>query len=223
MRKPRNPILKTWHTLTPLIVLALALLGTAPVLASGQATSYVGQEADTFNVTWTVAPSAQYTVMNNGTQPVITYNNCLITNSTYTINFSVTVDTQATYDARFATVGEETQNLNIAFEPGSIAGSGTMTFNATATIRTLDRTVSDARRFGIYLEPEPRAAPLGDSFLTVDINCIVAAGQPEMPGTLPDTGTGGISILNYPLAYMLVAVLLLTTGAYLRRRLTEQG
>ncbi len=76
-----------------LIALMLALLVTAPVFASSQATSYIGQADDTVNLTWSVEPSDQYTFTFVQATPFIFYNSCLTTNTTYIVNFSVIVDT----------------------------------------------------------------------------------------------------------------------------------
>ena len=60
-------------------------------------------------VKWNVTPAADYTITNNGTQPLVRYNTCLRTNSSYTILVAVTVEGTGSYSATLATVGEATQ------------------------------------------------------------------------------------------------------------------
>lgn len=141
---------------------ALALtLGAAPASAHADA-----------RVAWTVDASDEYTVGNNGDQPVITYNDCIPADSAQMIGFGVSVETEGKFAARFATVGEATQNLDISFDPGSVAGNGPKTLDVMLTIGTRRQAVPRTERFGVYLEPEPGAPPLGDSFLSIDAGCI---------------------------------------------------
>ncbi len=171
----------------------LRIIGTLAVvlaLVLGISTRGRAQEAPT--VTWTVAASDDYTVTDNGAEPLVEFNDCLETNSTYTVEFSVNVDA-TDFDATFAATGETLQFLQVSFDPAGVAGSGATTVEATATLTTQDTTFEEPtgqerERFGIYLEPQGGGAPLGDSFLAVDIPCIVAAGGGD---DQQDGDTGG--------------------------------
>lgn len=143
-------------------------------------------------VTWMVAASDEYTVTNNGAQPLIEYNDCLATNTTYTIDFSVTVDADEDYEYAFATSGETTQFFDaMSFAPTGVAGAaGTQTFDATFTFQTGDTTFSEPtgpqrERFGIFLDAD--GTPVADSFLSVDIPCIQAG---DVQDDQQDTGAG---------------------------------
>jgi len=199
---------------------SLTMIGIVLALTLSLSTAAAAQ-APVTDVRWTVTASPDYTVTNNGAQPLVRYTNCLRTNTTYTIPFSVTVTGTGAYNARFATVGEVTQFFNVSFAPASVSGNGTQTFRATATIRTGSRTLRQAtqpaNRFGIFLEPSPGAAPLVDSFLAVDVNCIAAAGT--APG-MPRTGAGGMAASGLPLlpGSMAAVIALLATGGYAIRR-----
>ncbi len=147
---------------------------------------------DGTEVTWTVAASDEYTVTNNGAQPLVEYNDCLATNTTYTIDFSVTVDADENYEYNFATSGETTQFFDeMYFTPTHVAGAtGTETFDATFTFQTGDTTFSEPtgparERFGIFLEADKM--PVADSFLSVDIPCIRAG---DVQDDQQDTGAG---------------------------------
>jgi hypothetical protein len=207
-----------WRIALPLWALLALALSVAPASAALAVTA----------VTWNVTPAANYTVTNNGAQPLVRFNDCLRTNSTYTISVAVTVEGTGSYSATFATVGEATQFLSgVSFAPTSVSGTDTKTFNTTVTIRTGNLTVKDPsepppNRFGIYLEPSAGGNPLADSFLTVDLRCI-GDGAPTTPG-LPNTGAGGMAASGGAtpmLAGGLVAALLVGGGYGLRRRMAR--
>lgn len=195
---------------------ALSTLLLAIMFAFASVLSVHAQD-DGFNVTWTVAESNQYTVEDNGGQPTVSFNDCLVANQTYTINFSVTVETEGSYEATFATVGEGSQNLiPQGFNPATVSGDGTQTFEATATFRARDVSFSNAPdSFGVYLEG-PDEAVLGESFMAIAFDCITQNGQGGTP--LPPTGASDVLRDNMPLA-MLGGVLALLGGYAVRRRL----
>jgi hypothetical protein len=208
---------RLWRIALPLWALLALALSAAPAAAAQAVTA----------VKWNVTPAANYTVTNNGTQPLVRFNDCLRTDTTYTIPVAVTVEGTGSYSASFATVGEATQFLNsVTFAPTSVSGTDTKTFNTTVTIRTGSRAVSEPtapppNRFGIYLEPTAGGAPLAESFLTIDLRCITA-GAPA-PG-LPNTGAGGMAA-DRGMAPVLaggLAAALLAGGVYgLRRRVAR--
>jgi hypothetical protein len=164
------------------------------------------------DVRWTVAESDLYTVENNGEQPLVSFNDCLMANQTYTINFSVTVETSASYEAEFATTGEGTLNLiPQGFEPAGVSGTGTQTFNARGTFRARDVAFSNARdAFGVYLEGE-NGAVLGESFMTIEFDCIAQNG-------LPPTGASDVLGTSVPLGILASGLALLAGGYAVRRR-----
>lgn len=153
------------------------------VLALALSVSLRAAAQETATVIWTVAGSDEYSITDNNGEPLVEYNDCLETNTTYIIEFSVSVDA-TDYDATFAATGETLQFLEVSFDPEGVSGSGTSTVEATATLVTGSTTFDEPtgperERFGIYLEPSAGGAPLGDSFLAVDIPCIVAAGDKQ--------------------------------------------
>lgn len=203
---------RSWRVTLPLCALLALALSVAPASAAPAAVTAVK---------WTVAPAATYTVGNNGAQPLLRFNDCLRPDTSYSIPVAVTVEGTGSFSAKFATVGEATQFLGgVTFAPTSVSGTDTQTFNVTVTIRTGSRAVAEptappANRFGIYLEPSAGAAPLADSFLTVDLRCI-GAGTPG----LPNTGAGGMAAgggAGVPLAGGLLAAALLGGRASRRR------
>jgi hypothetical protein len=214
---------------TLLTAFMLAVLFAVPALAHSP-TAVQAQNEDDATVTWTVTESAEYTVEDNGNQPVVIYNDCLATNSTYTIDFTVNIDTDESLAARFATVGEATQLVSVSFSPAAIEGPGPADLNATMTIQTGDQTAPNTGRFGAFVETEPGAAPLGDSFLTIDMNCIeeeaaaeptpaptpeptpAPSPEPAPPPAMPPTGAAD----NATLA-LTAGALLLLAGTVMRR------
>jgi hypothetical protein len=210
-----------WRIALPLFALLALALSVAPASAALAVTAVTA-------VKWNVTPAANYTVTNNGAQPLLRFNDCLRPDTTYTIPVAVTVEGTGSYSATFATVGEATQFLSsVSFAPISINGADTNTFNTTVTIRTGSRAVAEPtapppNRFGVYLEPSPGATPLAESFLTIDLRCISSA-TPSTPG-LPNTGAGGMATdkdIAPTLAVGLVAALLVGGGYGLRRRMTR--
>jgi hypothetical protein len=203
---------RLWRIALPLWALLALALSVAPASAALAVTA----------VKWNVTPAANYTVTNNGAQPLLRFNACLRTDTTYTIPVAVTVEGTGSYNAKFATVGEATQFLSsVTFAPTSVSGTDTKTFNTTVTIRTGSKALAEPtapppNRFGIYLEPTAGAAPLAESFLTIDLRCITTG----TPG-LPNTGAGGMAAgqsVAPALAGGLVAALLVGGGYGLRRR-----
>ncbi len=203
-----------WRIALPLFALLALALSVAPASAALAVTA----------VKWNVTPAANYTVTNNGAQPLLRFNDCLRPDTTYTIPVAVTVEGTGSYSATFAAVGEAAAFLDsISFAPTSINGTDTKTFNATVTLRTGSNPVAEPtapppNRFGVYLEPSPGASPLAESFLTIDLRCI--SNAPTTPG-LPNTGAGGMAAdqgLAPILAVGLVAALLVGGGYGLRRR-----
>jgi hypothetical protein len=206
-----------WRIALLLWALLALVLSVAPASAAQAVTA----------VKWNVTPAANYIVTNNGAQPLLRFNDCLRTNTTYTITVAVTVEGTGSYSASFMAVGEAAAVLQlVAFAPGSVSGTDTKTFNTTVTIRTGSATLNvptapPPNRFGIYLEPTPGAAPLAESFLTIDLRCINNA--PTTPG-LPNTGAGGMAAdqgLVPTLAVGLVAALLVGGGYGLRQRIVR--
>jgi hypothetical protein len=204
--------------LLAVVALLFFLLILGPALASdqnssmaGQPNSAVVQADDTSNVTWSFAPSEQYTVTDNR----ITYNACLATDASYPINFSVTVVSQEPYSYTFGTYGHDVQYLDASsIQPPSIAGTGPMTYDATLTIRTRDQVVTDANVFPLQMIAEGTTDPDAVLLLAVvDVNCIAAT-----PGTLPDTGVRGIAGAASLLAGIATAAGSILTGVYVRRR-----
>ena len=190
--------------LTALVACALAL-GSASGAAAGAAT-----------VTWDFAASNAYTVANDGTKsPTVTFNPCLRTNTAYTINFAVTVASTAAYNARFATVGEDTQVLTITFAPAGVSGSGTRTFTGAVTFRTPAR---ETGRLAFPILLEQNETPLDTPFPAIVIPCVTATGTPT-PG-LPNTGGGGMAHRGLPgaPAALLAALLAGATFGARRRR-----
>lgn len=207
-----------WRIALPLWALLALALGIAPASAAQAVTA----------VKWNVTPAANYTIANNGAQPLLRFNDCLRTDTSYTIPVAVTVEGTGSYSANFATVGEATQFLSaVTFAPTGVSGTDTKTFNTTVTIRTGSRAVVEPtapppNRFGIYLEPSAGSAPLADSFLTIDLRCITS-DAPTTPG-LPNTGAGGMAAgkgMAPTLAGGLVAALLVSGGYGLRRRMAR--
>jgi hypothetical protein len=206
---------RLWRIALPLWVLLALALSVAPASAALAVTA----------VKWNVTPAANYTITNNGAQPLLRFNDCLRTDTTYTIPVAVTVEGTGSYSATFATVGEATQFLSsVSFAPTSVSGTDTRTFNTTVTIRTGSRAVVEPtapppNRFGIYLEPAAGGTPLAESFLTIDLRCI-STGAPG----LPNTGAGGMAAdrgMTPALAGGLVAALLVGGGYGLRRRMAR--
>lgn len=151
---------------------------------------------------------------NDGTKsPTVTFNPCLRTNTAYTINFEVTVASTTAYNARFATVGEDTQLLTITFAPTSVSGSGTRTFTGAVTIRTPAR---ETGRLAFPILLEQNEAPLDTPFPAIVIPCVNATGTP-IPG-LPNTGGGGMAPRGLPGAPVAVALVLLAGATYGARR-----
>lgn len=189
--------------LTVLAACAL-LLGSAGGAAAGAAAT----------VTWDFAASNAYRVANDGTQsPTVTFNPCLRTNTSYTINFAVTVASTAAYNARFATVGEDTQLLTITFTPTSVSGSGTRTFTGAVTFRTLAR---ETGRLAFPILLEENETPLDTPFPAIVIPCVTTTGTPT-PG-LPNTGGGGMAPEGFPGAPAALLVVLLAGAMYGARR-----
>jgi hypothetical protein len=92
MRRP-------WRIALPLWALLVLALSVAPASAALAVTA----------VKWNVTPAANYAIANNGTQPLLRFNERLRTDTTYTIPVAVTVEGTGSYNATFATVGEATQ------------------------------------------------------------------------------------------------------------------
>ncbi len=189
--------------LSTLLAVVLAFALAAPISAQTG-----------FDVSWTVAESDLYTVENNGEQPLVSFNDCLMANQTYTINFSVTVETSDSYEAEFATTGEGTLNLiPQGFEPASVSGTGTQTFEASGTFRARDVSFSNARdACGVFLEGE-NGEVLDQSFMTVEFDCIAQNG-------LPGTGASDVLRTSVPLGMLASGLGLLAGGYAVRRRYT---
>jgi hypothetical protein len=209
---------RLWRIALPLWALLVLALSVAPASAALAVTA----------VKWNVTPAANYAISNNGTQPLLRFNECLRTDTTYTIPVAVTVEGTGSYNATFATVGEAAQFLSsVSFAPTSVSGTDTKTFNTTVTLRTGSSAVAEPtapppNRFGIYLEPSAGGTPLAESFLTIDLRCI-SSGAPTTPG-LPNTGAGGMAAdrgTNPVLAGGLVAAMLVCGGFGLRRRMAR--
>ena len=201
-----------WQIAMPLFALLALALSVAPASAAQAVTA----------VKWNVTPAANYTVTNNGAQPLLRFNDCLRPDTTYTIPVAVTVEGTGSYSATFATVGEATQFLaSVSFAPASVSGTDTKTFNTTATIRTGSRAVAEPtapppNRFGIYLEPSAGATPLAESFLTIDLRCISSGASPA-PG-LPNTGAGGMAAEQGIAPTLAAGLVALVAGGWYRLR-----
>lgn len=207
-----------WRIALPLWALLALALSVAPASAAQAVTA----------VKWNVTPAANYTVINNGAQPLLRFNDCLRPDTIYTIPVAVTVEGTGSYTASFAAVGEAAAFLSaITFAPTGVSGTDTKTFNATITLRTGSNPLTEPaapppNRFGIYLEPSPGATPLAESFLTIDLRCI-GTGTPTMPG-LPNTGAGGMATDrgDGPILAIGLTAMLLAGGWYgLRRRVVR--
>lgn len=160
---PRRPYKVLW-TLVAALAIALGLLSAAGA-------------AEAVGVSWTVEPSNSYTIEDNGGQPVVTLNECIGTGEEVYIPFEVAVDAGDRYEARLTTVGEETMFLELEFEPATISGDDSQAFSVGVTITAKGQAQEDASRFGIYLASSTTSEVLGNSFLSVDVNCIVDAGD----------------------------------------------
>lgn len=173
---------------------------------------------DGVTVTYRVGESDLYTVTNNGAEPTITFNDCLIANQAYTLDFAVTVVTDRSLTATLVTVGEGSFNLiPQGFTPATIqtSGTGTQTVNVRGTFRAgpnvFPRGPESNDALAIYLEG-PDQAVLGDAFLGVAFACVAA------PAPLPGTGvTDGIGT-RVALGALATSVTLLAGGYALRRR-----
>ena len=172
---------------------------------------------DGVTVTYAVAASDLYTVTNNGTEPTVTFNDCLTANQAYTLDFAVTVTTDRSVTATLVTVGEGAFNLiPQGFTPPTIqtSGTGTQTVNVRATFRAgpnvFPRGPESGDALAIYLEG-PDEAVLGDAFLGVAFACVAAPAAP-LPGTGAADGSG------VALAALATSMILLAGGYVLRRR-----
>jgi len=173
---------------------------------------------DGVTVTYTVAASDLYTVTNNGTEPTITFTDCLTANQTYTLDFAVTVATDQRLTATLATVGEGAFNfIPQGFTPPTIqtTGTGTQTVNVRGTFRAgpnvFPRGPESNDALGIYLEG-PDEAVLGDAFLGVAFACVAA------PAPLPGTGATDALETRVALGALVTSMTLLAGGYVLRRR-----
>jgi hypothetical protein len=173
---------------------------------------------DGVTVTYAVAASDLYTVTNNGTEPTITFTDCLIANQTYTLDFAVTVTTDRSVTATLVTVGEGAFNLiPQGFTPSTIqtSGTGTQTVNVRATFRAgpnvFPRGPESNDALAIYLEG-PNEAVLGDAFLGVAFACVAA------PAPLPGTGARDGIGTNGVLAALAASITVLAAGYVLRQR-----
>lgn len=170
-------------------------------------------------VTYTVTASDLYTVTNNGTEPLVTFNRCLIANQVYTLDFAVTVATDRSVTATLATVGEGSFNfIPQGFTPATIqsTGAGTQTVNVRGTFRggpnVFPRGPDSEDALAIYLEG-PDEAVLGDALLGVAFACVEAPATP-LPGTGVADGIG----TRVSLGALAISVMLLAGGYVLRRR-----
>ncbi len=158
---------------------------------------------DGVTVTYTVAASDLYTVTNNGGQPRITFTDCLTTNQTYTLDFTVAVTTDRSITATFATVGEGSFNfIPQGFTPPTIqtSGTGTDTVNVRGTFRTGPKVIPRSEdEVGIYLRG-PNDSVLGDVTMSVRYACVAAPMTVYLP--LVTTAPLPTAALRGTLAYV---------------------
>ncbi len=169
-------------------------------------------------VAYTVAASNLYTVTNNGTEPLVSFTDCLVANQTYTLDFAVTVTTPRSLTATVVTVGEGSFNfIPQGFTPPTIQTSGTSpqtvsvrgTFRAGSNVFPRGPDSNDA--LAIYLEG-PDEEVLGDAQLTVAFACVAA------PAPLPGTGAPDGLGTRVALGALAASVTMLAVGYVLRRR-----
>jgi len=127
-------------------------------------------------VVWSVEPTAAYAATGLGRAASVGYRECLATDTTYTIPFSVSVDTEGGYALRLVpeTQDADARGMEVSVKPDTVEGEGGGMQEATLTLRTGGE--EDLSIFWVSMIATVADDPqsVSQSMLRVEVPCIEA-------------------------------------------------
>ena len=124
-------------------------------------------------VAWSVEPTAAYAATGLGRGAYVGYRDCLVTNTTYTIPFSVAVGTEGGYALQLVpeTQDAESRGMEVTVKPDTVDGEGGDTHEATLTLRTGGEEHLSAFRLSVMAQSDGSMSG-NQSRLSVEVPCI---------------------------------------------------
>ncbi|MDQ3326955.1 MAG: hypothetical protein M3506_00325 [Chloroflexota bacterium] len=128
---------------------------------------------------WAVTPTAAYAASGLGRSASVGYRDCLATDTTYTIPFSVAVSAEGAYAVRLVpeTQDADSRGMEVSVKPDEIEGEYSGTHVATLTLRTGGEEQLSTFRLGVMIEADGSMSG-NQSMLSVEVPCI-EPGQPS--------------------------------------------